>query len=59
MNTLKIKKGDTVQVMMGKDKGKSGEVVKVLPLKGMVVVENINQFKGMLNVSDLNGINSS
>ncbi len=45
MNTLKIKKGDIVQVMMGKDKGKSGEVVKVLPLKRMVVVENINQFK--------------
>lgn len=45
MNTLKIKKGDTVQVMIGKDKGKKGEVVKVLPSKGMVVVDNVNQFK--------------
>lgn len=45
MNTLKIKKGDTVQVMIGKDKGKKGEVVKVLPLKSMVVVENVNQYK--------------
>ena len=45
MNTLKIKKGDTVQVMIGKDKGKKGEVVKVLPLKSMVVFENVNQYK--------------
>jgi large subunit ribosomal protein L24 len=45
MNSLKIKKGDTVQVMMGKDKGKRGEVMRVFPLKGMVLVENINQFK--------------
>lgn len=45
MNTLKIKKGDTVRVMIGKDKGKTGEVVKVLPSKSMVTVENVNQFK--------------
>jgi len=45
MNTLKIKKGDMVQVMIGKDKGKKGTVEKVLPSKSMVVVENINQFK--------------
>ena len=45
MNTLKIKKGDTVQVMLGRDKGKKGEVVKVLPLKNMVVVDNVNQYK--------------
>lgn len=45
MNSLKIKKGDTVQVMMGKDKGKRGEVMRVFPLKGKVLVENINQFK--------------
>jgi large subunit ribosomal protein L24 len=45
MNTLKIKKGDTVQVMMGKDKGKRGEVMRVFPLQGKVLVENINQYK--------------
>jgi large subunit ribosomal protein L24 len=45
MNTLKIKKGDTVQVMLGKDKGKKGTVMKVLPLKSMVLVENVNQYK--------------
>ncbi len=45
MNTLKIKKGDTVQVMLGKDKGKKGTVMKVLPLKSMVLVENVKQYK--------------
>lgn len=45
MNSLKIKKGDTVQVMIGKDKGKKGEVIKVLPSKSMVLVENVNQYK--------------
>ena len=45
MNSLKIKKGDIVQVMIGKDKGKKGEVMKVLPLKSMVLVENVNQYK--------------
>lgn len=42
---MKIHKGDTVQVMIGKDKGKRGTVERVLPLKAMVIVENINQFK--------------
>lgn len=45
MNTLKIKKGDTVTVMIGKDKGKQGAVVRVFPLKSMVLVENVNQYK--------------
>ena len=45
MNSLKIKKGDTVQVMIGKDKGKKSTVIKVLPSKSMVVVENVNQYK--------------
>ena len=42
---MKIHKGDTVQIMIGKDKGKTGLVIKVFPLKNMVVVENMNQFK--------------
>ena len=41
MNTLHIKKGDTVVVRSGNDKGKSGKVVKVFPKTGMVVVEGI------------------
>jgi len=42
MNKLKIKKGDTVKVLSGKDKGKTGKIIQVLPKIGKVVVENIN-----------------
>ncbi len=39
---MKIKTGDKVRVMSGKDKGKEGKVTQVLPKHGMVVVEGIN-----------------
>jgi large subunit ribosomal protein L24 len=39
---MKIRAGDTVYVMSGKDKGKSGKVLRVLPTKNRVVVEGIN-----------------
>ncbi len=39
---LKIKKGDRVQVVAGKDKGRAGDVVKVLPKEGRVIVSGIN-----------------
>lgn len=39
---MKIKTGDTVQVIAGKDKGKSGTVLKTFPAKDQVVVEGIN-----------------
>jgi large subunit ribosomal protein L24 len=39
---IKIRTGDTVKVLSGKDKGKTGKVLKVLPKFGKVVVENIN-----------------
>lgn len=39
---MNIKKGDKVRVLSGKDKGKEGDVIKVLPKAGKVVVENIN-----------------
>ncbi len=42
---MHIKKGDKVIVLAGKDKGKSGSVVKALPQKGKVVVEGINKLK--------------
>lgn len=38
----KIKKGDTVQVTTGKEKGKRGEVSKVLIAEGKVLVEGVN-----------------
>ena len=39
---FKIKKGDSVIVIAGKDKGKEGEIVKVLPKTGKAVVEGVN-----------------
>lgn len=41
MNTLHIKKGDTVVVLSGNEKGKSGKVTRVMPKLGMVTVEGI------------------
>jgi large subunit ribosomal protein L24 len=39
---LKIKRGDTVVVISGKDKGKRGEVERVIPKKNRVVVGDVN-----------------
>ena len=41
----KIKKGDNVMVMTGKDKGKSGEVLSVLPVKERLLVRGVNIVK--------------
>ena len=42
MAAAKIKKGDSVVVLSGKDKGRTGTVAKVMPKDGKVVVEGIN-----------------
>jgi large subunit ribosomal protein L24 len=42
MASLKIKKGDTVKVIAGKDKEKEGKVIAVDPKKGTVLVEGVN-----------------
>jgi large subunit ribosomal protein L24 len=42
---LKIKKGDSVQVLAGKDAGKRGTVSRVLPVEGRVIVERVNMIK--------------
>ena len=42
MNTLNVKKGDTVIVLSGKDKGKKGKVIKAMPKENKVVVEGVN-----------------
>ena len=39
---MHIKKGDTVVVITGKDKGKRGNVLKVFPDKGRIIVEGVN-----------------
>ncbi|GAA6498213.1 50S ribosomal protein L24 [Blautia parvula] len=42
MSIFKIKKGDTVKVIAGKDKDKEGKVISVNPKKGAVLVEGAN-----------------
>lgn len=42
---MKIKKGDTVVVLLGKDRGKSGKVIKAFPSQDRVVVEGLNLVK--------------
>ena len=41
----KIKKGDTVVVLAGRDKGRSGEVLRVIPSEDRVVVDGVNMVK--------------
>ncbi len=42
---LHVKKDDLVMVIAGKEKGKSGKIVRVLPERGQVVVESLNVVK--------------
>ena len=42
---MKIKKGDNVKLITGKDKGKSGKIVRVLVKENKVVVEGLNMMK--------------
>lgn len=42
---MKIRKGDTVVVLAGKDKGKQGEVVRAIPASNKVIVEGLNVAK--------------
>ena len=49
---LRIRKDDQVMVMVGKDKGKTGKVVRVMPKEWKAVVENINVVKKSVKKSD-------
>jgi large subunit ribosomal protein L24 len=42
MPTLKVKKGDLVQILSGKDRGKQGRVIESRPRERRVIVENLN-----------------
>ena len=42
---MKIKKGDRVVVLKGKDRGKEGTVMRVLPTEGKVIVDGVNVAK--------------
>ena len=54
MNSMKIKKGDTVVVLTGKDKGKQGEVKKSIPKAQRVVVEKVNMVKKAMRPTQAN-----
>ena len=46
MNTkLKLKKGDEVIVLTGKDKGKKGKIIKIIPKTNKAIVSDINKVK--------------
>src|SRR5947208_5917921 len=42
---MKLKKGDRVQVLSGKDRGRQGNVMRVFPKSGRVIVEGVNVAK--------------
>ena len=42
---IKLKKGDEVIILAGKDKGKTGKIIKVKPLVNKALVAGINKFK--------------
>jgi len=42
---MKIIKGDKVQITIGKDKGRSGDVIKAIPKKSQIIVKGLNMFK--------------
>jgi len=51
---LHVKKDDMVMIVAGKDKGKSGKVLRVLPEKERVLVENLNLIKRHTRPSQAN-----
>jgi large subunit ribosomal protein L24 len=48
---MKIKKGDTVQVIAGKDKGAKGKVIQAYPTRNKVLVEGVNRIKKHTRIS--------
>ncbi len=51
---LHVKKGDTVLVLSGKDKGKQGKIIEAQPKKARVIVEGINKVKRHTKPSQAN-----
>jgi large subunit ribosomal protein L24 len=42
---MKLKKGDKIKILIGKDKGKTGEVERIFPARNLVLVPGVNEFK--------------
>lgn len=51
---MKLKKGDEVKVVKGKDKGKTGKVEKVFPKENKVLILGVNQYKRHLKARSQN-----
>lgn len=49
-----IKKNDTVMIIAGKDKGKSGKVMRVIPKSNRAIVEKLNMVKRHLKPNQMN-----
>jgi len=49
---LRIKKDDQIMVMVGKEKGKTGKVVRIFPQRNAAIVENLNMVKRAVKKSD-------
>ncbi len=54
MVKLKIKKGDTVEIITGDDKGKKSQVIKVLPKKSQVIVAGCKIAKKAIKPTEKN-----
>jgi large subunit ribosomal protein L24 len=50
---MKIKKGDRVVVLTGRDKGRTGEVIKALPTESRVIVQGVNVVKRHTRASQM------
>ena len=55
---MKVKVGDNVKVLTGKDKGKTGRIIKTLKKENKVVVEGINMIKKHVKPNRMNEVGS-
>ena len=55
---MKVKVGDNVKILAGKDKGKEGKIIKTLKNKDKVVVEGINMVKKHVKPRGMNEVGS-
>ena len=54
MSSMHVKKGDTVKILSGKDKGKTGEILRSIPQRQRVVVEKSNMVKKAMRPTQQN-----
>ena len=51
---MKIKQGDTIKVITGKDKGREGKVIRTYPKANKALIENINMYKKSMKKTEQN-----